>query len=270
VVEVAGEAESMPQPLDPARSAGLDRLARVGRLLVASDYDGVLAPMVTDPARAFPLPAARTALTGLATLPGTTVALVSGRARRDLAALARLPAEVLLVGSHGSEFADGGVRLDPAQAALRARLEAALRKLVRDRPGVWLEAKPAAVVVHTRTAAAEVGAAARSAAEAGPGSWPGVHVTTGKEVVELAVVETHKGTAVEALRARAEADAVLFLGDDVTDENAFAVLREPDVGVKVGPGRTRARFRVADPDAAVAVLERLRDARATVHADRTG
>jgi trehalose 6-phosphate phosphatase len=161
---------------------------------------------------------------------------------------------VQLVGSHGSELSDQ-VELAPRQAALRERVEAALREVVRDRPGVWLESKPVSLAVHTRPAPAEVGAAVRAAAQAGPGSWPGVYVTTGKEIVELAVVRTDKGTALAALRARSGADAVLFLGDDVTDENAFAVLRDGDVGVKVGPGETRAGFRVPDPEAAVRVLE---------------
>jgi trehalose-phosphatase len=247
--------------LGPALRAALDRLARVPRLLVASDYDGVLAPIVTDPARAFALPEAMAAVRGLAALPGTTVALVSGRARRDLAALAGTPPAVRLVGSHGSELADG-IRLAPAQAELRERLAATLPELLQDYPGTWLESKPTSLVLHTRTAASpEVGAAARAVVRSGPGSWPGVHLTDGKEIVELAVVATHKGTAVAALREESAADAVLFLGDDVTDENAFAVLRDQDVGVRVGPGQTLARYRVPDPPAVVQVLERLLAAR---------
>lgn len=248
--------------VEPGLRAALAELARTPRLLVASDYDGVLAPFAPDPSRAYPLPAGITALGALAGLPGTAVALVSGRSRDDLAAMTggALPAEVQLVGSHGSELA-GGVQLDSAQEALRVRVAAALQEVVADQPGVWVETKPVSLAVHTRPAPAEVGAAVREAALAGPGSWPGVQVTTGKEIVELSVATTHKGTAVRALRARSGATAVLFLGDDVTDENAFAVLREPDVGVKVGPGETRARFRVPDPPTAVRVLELLRDLR---------
>lgn len=246
--------------------SGLDgalaRLARVPRLLVASDYDGVLAPIVTDPAAAVPLPGAVEVLAGLARLPDTTVAAVSGRARADLATVSGLPGSVLLVGGHGSEFGPDGPALDPAQAALRKRAEAALRELAATHAGVRVEAKPASVVLHTRAADRATAATVAEAALTGPGAWPGVYVTTGKEVVELSVVETHKGTAVTALRDRYAVDAVLFLGDDVTDENAFQVLREPDVGVKVGSGETAARFRVPDPPAALGVLTRLRDLRA--------
>ena len=247
--------------LPPALAAALRDLAAVPGLLVASDYDGVLSEITTDPAKAVPVPGAVAALRGLAALPATTVAVVSGRARADLAAVSGLPPEVILVGSHGSEPA-GGLRLSPAQADLRARLESEVRTLVDGHPGVRVETKPAAVVVHTRTAARPVAAQVTEATLAGPATWPGVHVTTGKEVVELAVVETHKGTALAALRAESDADAVLFLGDDVTDENGFAVLGPGDVGVKVGPGETRAGFRIPDPTTAVRVLDLLRQLRA--------
>lgn len=251
----------LPQPLRrhlaedrAALDQALVHLADVPRLLVVSDYDGVLAPIVADPAQAFPLPAAITAVRELVALPATAVAVVSGRGRADLAGLAGLPAEVTLVGSHGAELA-GSVALDPAQRARHRRLVAAGQEIVQGRLGVRLETKPASVVVHTRTATREVAAAAAAAVRDGPATWPGVHLTTGKEVLELAVLAADKGTAVTALRARSRADAVLFLGDDATDEDAFAVLAGDDVGVKVGPGDTRAGFRVPDPAAAVHVLE---------------
>ena len=82
----------------------LQRIARAPVLLVVSDYDGTVAPIVTDPAAARPLREAVVALRNLAALPQTHVAVVSGRALRDLAAISGLPPEVHLVGSHGSEF----------------------------------------------------------------------------------------------------------------------------------------------------------------------
>lgn len=240
----------------------LERVAWAPRLLVASDYDGVLAPIVTDPAKAVPLPEGVRALTDLAALPETTVALVSGRARADLAARSGAPAGVHLVGSHGAEFADGfSSPLGPEQVALHDRLRAALDTLVDGRPGVWLEVKPASVVVHTRTAPRDVAAQVTDEVLNGPARWPGVHPTTGKEVVELSVTTADKGTAIEILRRRSSADAAVYLGDDVTDENAFARLAEGDVGIKVGPGQTRAGYRVPDPQAAVDTLCRLVDLR---------
>jgi trehalose-6-phosphatase len=76
-------------------------------------------------------------------------------------------------------------------------------------------------------------------------------------VIELAVVDADKGTAVDHLRDVVGADAVLFVGDDVTDEDAFGVLRASDIGIKVGPGRTLARYRLAGTDETADLLSSL-------------
>ncbi|GAB3943855.1 hypothetical protein GCM10027614_33120 [Micromonospora vulcania] len=101
--------------MDPELRSAIGRIARVPQLLIACDYDGTLAPIVEDPSTAVPLPESVAAVRALAALPQSTVAVVSGRALRDLAALSRLPSEVHLVGSHGSEFDIGFVeRLSPS------------------------------------------------------------------------------------------------------------------------------------------------------------
>jgi trehalose-phosphatase len=237
-------------------------IARVPQLLIACDYDGTLAPIVEDPSAAKPLPEAVAAIRALAALPQTTVAVISGRALRDLATLSRLPSEVHLVGSHGSEFDIGFVqRLAPELVDLRTRMQKAIEEIVGDRPGVRLEPKPASIAVHTRTAAPSDADAVREAIFEGPACWSGVHITQGKEVVELLVLPTHKGTAIDALRMQLGASAVLFVGDDVTDENAFAHLHGPDVGIKIGPGETKAAYRVDEPIDAVRVLGLLLETR---------
>ncbi|GIJ52166.1 trehalose-phosphatase [Virgisporangium aliadipatigenens] len=237
-----------PDALDPSLRAALAKVARVPWLLIACDYDGTLAPIVEDPTKAAPLPEAVAAIRALAALPQTAVAVISGRALRDLAALSRLPSEVYLVGSHGSEFDVGFVDALPAdRLRLRAELYDVLQEIVRDQPGIKLEVKPASVAVHTRNAARDVAERVVEAVRSGPASWADIQVTHGKEVVELSVITTHKGTALDTLRTQLSASAVVFTGDDVTDENAFAHLHGPDVGVKVGPGETAAQYRVDDP-----------------------
>src|ERR1700716_3980692 len=156
----------------------LAQLARTPRLLVACDYDGTLAPLVPDPQRAVPLPETVTALRALAALPATTTAVISGRALRDLAVLSRLPAEVALVGSHGSGFDVGFVHgLTPAQKELHEKLRIELGALVDGRPGVSLEIKPASIAVHVRQASAEIAQEILSEVIDGPQRWPGVATT---------------------------------------------------------------------------------------------
>jgi trehalose-phosphatase len=247
---------------DPELRAAVTRIARVPLLLVACDYDGTLAPIVQDPTQAVPLPEAVAAVRTLASLPQTTVAVVSGRALRDLAALSRLPSEVHLVGSHGSEFDVGFVqRLAPELVELHSRLHGELKSIISRHPGVRLETKPASIALHTRGVDPDIAASAVDEVRNGPATWPDVHTTQGKEVIELAVISTHKGTAVDALRTQLSASAVLFIGDDVTDENAFTHLHGPDVGIKVGLGETAASFRVADPTEASRVLALLLETR---------
>jgi trehalose-phosphatase len=244
-------------------TVAITELANTPALLVAVDFDGVLAPIVSDPAAASPLPESVDALLGLAELADTSVAVVSGRALDDLAALSKLPPQIHLVGSHGAEFDHGfGDQLTDDRLDLRAELRRELGHIVAGAEGVLLEPKPASVAVHVRNAPHEVGTRVLREVMEGPGSWPGIHTTAGKKVLELAVISASKGTALDLLRERLGATAVFFAGDDVTDEKAFARLRKDDVGVKVGSGETLARYRIGSPEDVTSLLRALLVARA--------
>jgi trehalose-phosphatase len=244
-------AEALPAELRRA----IVQLARTPRLLVACDYDGTLSPIVENPENARPQPESVGALRSLAGLHETTAAVISGRALRDLATLSRLPAEVHLVGSHGSEFDIGFVHaLDGPARQLHHKVEAELERLTEGAEGVQLEVKPASVAVHVRRATADVAERVLSAVRSGPCCWEGIQVTEGKAVVELAVVQTDKGHALDVLRHQVGATAAIFVGDDVTDEKAFARLSGPDLGVKVGTGDTLAQFRIEDTTSVATTL----------------
>jgi trehalose 6-phosphate phosphatase len=241
--------------LDDALLAGLDELCRRRPLLLASDYDGVLARLRDDPAAAVPEPGFGNLLARLAAVDGVTVALVSGRGVEDLRQTSGLAGPFRWVGSHGAEF-DGPLTGD--LAVRRDELVAALAPLVDAVPGARLEVKPASAAVHVRTVA-DRDAAHRllGAAAAGPGCAPDLTSKPGKDVLELAVTDADKGSALVRLREELHADGVLYLGDDVTDEDAFRVLGSGDVAVKVGEGDTAAAHRVHDLAGVRAVLERL-------------
>jgi trehalose 6-phosphate phosphatase len=256
--------------LDEGLQRSVEKLARVASLLVACDYDGTLAPIVANPADARPIRETLVALSGLAALPSTSVAVISGRGLRELSRMLGDPHGLHLVGSHGSEFdPDFAATLPPETQALRDRVRSHLSQLGTIGAGFLIEEKPASVAFHYRNADGPAAERAVQAIVEGPGRWDGVHLKHGKKVVELAVVPTNKGTALQRIRQRVSAAATLFIGDDVTDEDAFATLTGPDVGVKVGDGPTRAAFRVADPDDVGRLLAWLYEARAAWAAGAT-
>ena len=225
----------------------LTELAQIPQILVATDYDGTIAPIVNDPMRAVPDREVAVALRSLALLDQTAVGIISSRALRDLAALSRLPAEIHLVGSHGSEFdVDFALQMDEATQARRDALGEQLADICRRYPGTSLEQKPASVAFHTRNADADVVADAVAEVEALAAADDSLVYRTGKMVSEIGVMAADKGKALEVLRANVSATAVLYVGDDTTDEVAFASLSGPDVGVKVGDGETIAAHRIGD------------------------
>lgn len=244
--------------LDPALTARVRELLDRRPVLVALDFDGVLAPIVDDPSAARWLPGTGQLLTSLADADGVHVALVSGRSLASLRAAAEVPTDsrLLLVGSHGAQTQETALALDAAEEQLLADLTDAFAQIAADHPGVHVETKPAGVVLHTRRAprvpASEATVEALAAADR-----PGCHVTQGKEVVEVSVVETGKGLALTRLRDQLAALGVLYAGDDVTDENAFAVLRPGDIGIKVGEGDTLAAHRLPDPAAMQDLLRQM-------------
>ncbi len=239
----------------PGLVAALTDLAARRPLLVASDYDGVLAPLVGDPAAAVPSPGVAGAMARIAAADGVTVALVSGRGVEDLRRVSGLSGPYRWVGSHGAEY-DGP--LADALAGRRDALADRLAPLVAAVPGARLEVKPASVAVHVRQVADPAAAAALLAA-ADSAADPSLTKKPGKAVLELAVTDADKGSAVTRLRADLGVAAAVYLGDDVTDEDVFRVLGPDDVGVKVGAGETVAAHRVADTDGALAVLRLLAD-----------
>ena len=253
--------------LPAALVTALDRLVARTKVVVASDFDGVLAPLVDDPMSSRPLPGSIDTLVSLADLPGVTAAIVSGRDLATLRLLAELPDDspVVLIGSHGAETSvdlDLGDQMDDAAKHRLVGAAAELHEIAAGHPDVRIEHKPVGVVLHTRGVDAAQAESATAAALRIPDSDPGIHAMRGKDVVELSVVKVSKGVALHALSSITASEATLYLGDDVTDEKAFAVLQhDSHVTVKVGEGPTSAQHRVGDPAEAVAVLREVLERR---------
>lgn len=269
VIRLRGDDPTSPERL----AADLDTFAQIPRILVATDFDGVLAPIVSDRDAVQPDAAALTALRELADMPGVSVALVSGRALADLDGHARMPSSVVLVGSHGAEVGalppwmhaevldSAALTMTPEKEQLLEAITRNLGRIASQHPGAEVETKPSAAVLHTRNARGRGSSNATEAALEYALSLPDVTVTPGKEVVEFSVVHSSKGAAIEALARASAADAWLYLGDDVTDESVFAQLGDDDLGIKVGGGDTGAQHRIADSEAVRTLLETLVSAR---------
>jgi trehalose 6-phosphate phosphatase len=142
-------------------------------------------------------------------------------------------------------------------------LEHGLETIRDTHPGTRIERKPTSLVLHTRGLPGDVASDAVQAGAALARRHTGVHVTPGKDVLELALTEAGKGPALLALAHERGAGSLMYVGDDVTDERAFRHLRDHAgddlqvLAVKVGPGASIADVRVADEAATVDLLREL-------------
>jgi len=249
--------------VDPTLRSALVGVADGERILVGVDFDGTLAPLSDEPMAVEPVSGGIDVLCQLATLPGTTVALVSGRALGPLRQLSGAADPIVLIGSHGAESSRRAeLALSEQDQQRFDSLAERLEDLRAEHPRARVERKPAALVLHTRGLPAADAEAATDAARELAGRVPEVRITAGKDVLEMAVTAADKGAALLDLAAAVQATRIVYAGDDVTDENAFAKLTAPHVGVKVGSGETGAAFRVEDEHAVVEMLRLLLRARA--------
>jgi trehalose 6-phosphate phosphatase len=200
--------------------------------LLGFDFDGTLAPIVDDPGAAAMPETTRALLGRLAR--AYPCAVISGRSLGDLRGRLRGLPSIQLVGNHGLEPS----RSADAFARKVARWVPELERRLAPFPGVTVEDKTFSVAVHYRRSRGK--GRARSeilacAAELGP-----LRVIGGKQVVNLLPEGApHKGIALRAARERARCDTAVYVGDDETDEDVFA-LGEPGrlLGIRVGASRS--------------------------------
>lgn len=275
---------SLPHALDRVQSlVTLRRLT--GRMLVALDFDGTLAPIVERPEDAALHEDVAAPLRRLTERSDTVTALVSGRALADVRERVDLDG-IYYAGNHGFEIEGPGVdRVHPEAAGARPALEAciaALEEGLADEPGTEIEDKRWTLSIHYRRAEREGAAARVRAAIDEHCRRPGLKVTEGKKVFEVRPdVEWDKGKAVEfLLEVITGGDAVgtgsrgtprvpgaprlpaIFIGDDRTDEDAFAVVRDLGGGIVVGhppPEETGATAWLRGPDEVAELIRSLAD-----------
>jgi trehalose-phosphatase len=207
-------------------------LTQVGRgqSLLMLDYDGTLAPFREDRMQALPWPGVPERLDRLSALPCVHVALITGRSARELAALLPLKHSVEIWGSHGREHltADGAYTssdLAPAQKAVLAQLDNALREAGF---ASQIERKPASMAVHWRGLPAEAAGKIEQVARntfGSAGGRSGLQLLVFDGGVEVRSDSINKGHAALHLLTQFPTAVAAYLGDDTTDEDAFAALR---------------------------------------------
>jgi len=258
----------------PDRATGPTRLEQFfthlrksARAVLLLDYDGTLAPFHVDRHRAYPYTGARVAVDRIMAAGHTHVVIVSGRYSKELQPLLGLAQPVEIWGSHGWEhiWADGRYEVaQPPENALRGLAEADTWDEEITALGGALEHKPGCLAVHWRGRTPAPIVAIRSQVLE---NWALLGRETGLELhefdggLELRVPGRHKGLAVETvLRENSIGDdtAIAYLGDDLTDEDAFRTLdgRGLRVLVRTEARPTAADVRLTPPAELIGFLER--------------
>lgn len=217
------------------------------------DFDGTLLELAERPDAIEVPPGLAQLLDRLYRLFGGALAVITGRRLADLdryLALGNLPA----AGQHGGELRRGSGRVQVLEAdGLTDPLRERLARFAAAHVGVVCEDKGNSIALHYR-AAPEQEQALTALAEAATRERPGrLEVIRGKAVCELRPVGINKGSAVRAFLTGSPFHGrwPLMIGDDRTDEDAFAVaLESGGMAIKVGAGGSLARWRLADPAAA--------------------
>jgi trehalose 6-phosphate phosphatase len=213
------------------------------------DVDGTLLKLAKTPDA---VRVGRDVVSLIRSLHGTTggaVALVSGRSLADLDRRFGL-GDLCAAGQHGVERRDGTGRISrhPSRAAPGALVAERLAPLLARHPGLRIEDKGATLAVHYRQAP-RLGAWLSVVLREIVAGITGFELQRGKLVLEIKAAGFDKGSAVDEFMATPpfRGRTPVFIGDDLTDETAFAAVNRLDgLSVKVGAGPTSARHRLAD------------------------
>lgn len=245
---------------DVARAAdAVGRLVRGRHLLLLLDFDGTLCEFQADPAAVSLSNSRREVLLGLRSTGSITLGIVSGRRLDDVRRRTGLGEATYYAGLHGLEIEGGGERFAhpevAATSALVRRLRDELQERLAGERGVLIEDKALSVTVHYREASAEAAAWVLAVAQrlAQPALDAGrLRIMRGACMVEfLPNIAWDKGSAArwiaERVSARNGDTSTVYVGDDVTDEDAFRAVRGRGLAIAASERASGADFRLDGP-----------------------
>jgi trehalose 6-phosphate phosphatase len=240
----------MPQRHLFADHALLPRFA-AAEVLLAFDYDGTLAPIVPRPEDAQMRTSTRRLLSEASR--GYPCAVISGRAQADLRDMLGPVPIWELVGNHGLEPSSQAAKFEKQVRRWLPRLHQALDPI----QGVVIEDKGLSVSVHYRQARRKV-AAVRAIIEVTE-ALRSARVVGGKMVMNVLPENgPNKGSALERVRTKLGCDAAIYVGDDTTDEDVFALTGPKLLTVRVGEKRgSKADYYLSDQEEVDELLRRL-------------
>jgi trehalose 6-phosphate phosphatase len=230
------------------------------RRLLMLDYDGTLAPFVADRGHAFPWPGVRERLDALMSDESTILAIVTGRAVHDITPLLDLHPSPEIWGSHGWEHLDTSGEYTPPTPTDEQRhaLEDLLQLLKSQVHIDHIEQKPASIAVHWRglpLSRQETLAGQLSRSPLFPAAALTIHAFDGG--LEWRIPGRSKGDAVAALLSTHQPCSSAYLGDDRTDEDAFAALGTRGLRVQIRDTETEtlADIRLRPPEELLSFLD---------------
>jgi trehalose 6-phosphate phosphatase len=249
-----------------------DKVSAASRIALYLDFDGTLSPIVTHHEDAQLPEPVRDTLLRLALDRRFVIAIVSGRAIADLRRRVGIPG-LVYAGNHGLEIEGFGLSFRAKEAsASEGRLAGAaarLRGALRSIPGAEVENKGLTASVHfRRVEPAQRGQVYSAVRETVPVDDPELVLRDAKMVIEIRPrVRWNKGEGVLWIRRELGLESAfeIYIGDDTTDEDAFALLPEAFT-VHVGTGPTAARYRLADTGEVAVLLKCVLDNKET-HGD---
>jgi trehalose 6-phosphate phosphatase len=223
------------------------------------DFDGTLAPLAPRPQDVSVAAWVVPALQSLRQKLQGALAIVSGRPLAGIDAFLH-PLVLAGAGCHGVERRNVSGCIERHESSPPASVVSCARALAARHGGLVVESKPSGLALHYRLSPELATLCREQLAQAlaeAPGAALEWELLDGHCVCELKQRSVSKGGAVRAYLAEAPFAGRLpvFVGDDVTDEDGIrAVQAAGGFGIRVGPGRSEARFRLADTDAVAAWL----------------